>query len=117
MAYIPKLPPIAAKKNSTAGSHMDKTLVTRVTPVIPIRRSTKESDTITPGEVSGLLNQWLREKCLITWRCASNVNILRREFHNWARLPLSCDGAIVEQLRRLGFTPDEDAMVSGLALA
>jgi hypothetical protein len=117
MAYIPKLPPFAARRNSTVESHIDKILVTSVTPVTPIHVSTAESGAINAYEVSGLLHQWLRDECVLNWLFASNAKIMRREFRKWAGLPPSYDGAIADQLRLLGFTPNEDDMLSGLALA
>lgn len=123
MAYVPKSPPFSAREKAIDGSLPDHIPVTSVTEVTSARRRSTEGDgagragAINRPELASLLNQWMREKCVASWRCASNVDSLRREFFRWAGLYRDTGHAFVEMLYAQGLTSDESGMLEGVALA
>jgi hypothetical protein len=130
-AHIPKAPPFSARENTTGGSHLRKIPVTSVTAVTtapskeadlgqPCFNEPMESGNQSPqaGDHADLVDQWLREGCVVTSGCASSVHGLHRSFSFWAKFGPDADveSMFAEELHRRGFETDEGGMIRGLAL-
>ena len=61
------------------------------------------------------MKRWVTTNCVPSWRCSANPAILHREFSKWSYVPCS-QLDFVAELGRLGFAPDADGMIAGLAL-
>jgi len=74
-----------------------------------------------PLLVAGIVGQWLRKRCVVAARCASNPQILYREFSSWANTTVLTTAALpyeafISELRELGWRSNEDGMIVGLCL-